>query len=187
MLGESKGTGSIDITEGKLVISNIDLPVLDTYIAKGWITAYDGKGVVRISRDSSGKTVVTAKIDQGSPSSEDRIEFIESADIRVLYNLDRGWADFYWRGKKILSRFYSAIRMPDCITSKDYPQRTVRRDGTEVVVECSGGGHPKMTQRFIVSAEHLLLQTSVHGVNLKSNWIAPQRLHLPALWISGTQ
>jgi alpha-L-arabinofuranosidase len=62
---ESGGTGSMDITEGTLVVAGNLLSKIQTYIDSGWITAYDGNGLVVADYNETnvGKTTLIATSD----------------------------------------------------------------------------------------------------------------------------
>ena len=55
-------SGSMDITIGTLILAGDDTTTIQTYIDDGWITAYDGKGVLRLDYNvtNEGKTTLTA-------------------------------------------------------------------------------------------------------------------------------
>ncbi len=55
-------SGSMDITIGTLILVGDDTTTIQTYIDDGWITAYDGKGVLRLDYNvtNEGKTTLTA-------------------------------------------------------------------------------------------------------------------------------
>jgi T5SS/PEP-CTERM-associated repeat protein len=58
------GTGDIDITGGKLILTGDDTVLVGGYITNGWIKAYGGLGTVQMDFDvsNSGKTTLTAII-----------------------------------------------------------------------------------------------------------------------------
>ena len=55
-------SGSMDITIGTLILAGDDTTTIQTYIDDGWITAYDGKGTLRLDYNvtNEGKTTLTA-------------------------------------------------------------------------------------------------------------------------------
>jgi T5SS/PEP-CTERM-associated repeat protein len=60
--GTYPGTGTMDITGGKLITTGDDTVTIQGYITNGWITAYGGLGTVLMDYDvsNSGKTTLTA-------------------------------------------------------------------------------------------------------------------------------
>ena len=53
------GAGTMDITEGTLILSGDQTGLINGYVSNGWITAYGGEGIVVVDY-SLGKTTVTA-------------------------------------------------------------------------------------------------------------------------------
>jgi hypothetical protein len=55
-------SGSMDITLGTLILAGDDTTTIQTYIDDGWLTAYDGKGVLQLDYNvtNEGKTTLTA-------------------------------------------------------------------------------------------------------------------------------
>ncbi len=55
-------SGSMDITIGTLILAGDDTTTIQTYIDDGWITAYDGKGTLRLDYNvtNEDKTTLTA-------------------------------------------------------------------------------------------------------------------------------
>jgi len=58
----TSASGSMDITLGTLILAGDDTTTIQTYIDDGWITAYDGKGTLRLDYNvtNEGKTTLTA-------------------------------------------------------------------------------------------------------------------------------
>jgi len=58
----TSASGSMDITIGTLILAGDDTTTIQTYIDDGWITAYDGKGALRLDYNvtNEGKTTLTA-------------------------------------------------------------------------------------------------------------------------------
>jgi len=58
----TSASGSMDITIGTLILAGDDTTTIQTYIDDGWITAYGGKGALRLDYNvtNEGKTTLTA-------------------------------------------------------------------------------------------------------------------------------
>lgn len=94
--------------------------------------------------------------------------------VSLQYDLSTGTADFYYDGIKKISGFYSGVQTGELLTSKDYEVRSAVTEGTETVITSEKPGYPTMKQKFILEEENsFLVQVSLEGENLSSNWMSP--------------
>jgi len=58
----TSASGSMNVTTGTLILEGDDTATVQTYIDRGWITAYDGQGVLHLDYDvtNEGRTTLTA-------------------------------------------------------------------------------------------------------------------------------
>jgi hypothetical protein len=58
----TSASGSMDVTTGTLILDGDDRGIIQTYIGDGWLTAYNGRGVLNVDYNvtNKGKTTLTA-------------------------------------------------------------------------------------------------------------------------------
>ena len=94
-------------------------------------------------------------------------------NIEIKYDLNTGTADFYRDGRKIINAFYSAVKLPQLITSKDYTTRAVSSTDNGYTIVLSGGQNPVMKQHFALSDDYFIVSVEMDGSGLSTNWMAP--------------
>lgn len=102
----------------------------------------------------------------------------KNKNVSIDYNLSTGTADFYRNGRKIISAFYSEVKYPKLVSSKDYASRSVLSNGNEYTIVLSGGGNPTMKQHFNLKGDdYFIVSVEMDGLNLSSNWMAPLAMY----------
>lgn len=169
------GRGLVDITEGELLIKGDATRVVEDYIAKGAITAYGGDSEVEARYDDASRvTSVKTKRVTAPVAAEGDLLSLTCGDARLSYDLKNGVADFHWQGSRKIRGFHSAVRLPQTVTSKDYPDRKVSHEGATVIVSSFGAARPMMEQRFSPAGDSgFLVEVRIHGKDISTNWISP--------------
>lgn len=165
-------SGDLDITEGTLIIDGDETSTVNSYVTSGYITAYDGSGTVDVDYNvtNSGKTTVTGT----SGSSEPDVVTFTNSNVKIEYDLNNGIADFFHNNVEKISDFYSKVKLPTVVTSKDYTSRVRTTNGSETIITCTGGGNPTMKQHFYLEGDDYFLMTvEMQGTSLSSNWMGP--------------
>lgn len=101
---------------------------------------------------------------------------MSNADVRLVYNLAAGTADFYWKNSKKLSAFYSGIGFnTGYIKGISYSSWSYALIGTnEAVITSTGSGLPTMKQYFTLDQpDSFLVRVDAVGTNLSANWMGP--------------
>ncbi len=93
--------------------------------------------------------------------------------VKIVYNLQTGYADFYWNGQRKIAGFYSEVRAGETVlSSRNYAKRSCRMAGQEMIITCAGEGGPTMRQHFLLGGEDFfLVQVELAGERLSSNWM----------------
>ena len=101
---------------------------------------------------------------------------MSNADVRLVYNLNGGTTDFYWKNSKKISAFYSGVTLSTgYIKGINYSRWNYAVSGSnQVIVTASGSGLPLMKQYFTLDQDDsFLVRLEVSGSNVKANWMGP--------------
>lgn len=120
-------------------------------------------------------TPLNESVEPAAPKLENKgITVFENGSLALEYNLSTGTTDFFKNGRKIIGGFYSAVKLPELITSKDYTFRSVSQADNEYTVLLTSQNHPTMRQIFnLQNPDYFTVTVEVEGTDLRSNWMAP--------------
>ncbi|MCX7771858.1 MAG: hypothetical protein N2376_01935, partial [Clostridia bacterium] len=117
-----------------------------------------------------------AQSDSSSELQPDKNGLIlfKSGNVTLAYNTKTGTADFIRGGQTVLNAFYSAVKLPTLVTSKDYTSRSAVAMGDEYIITLSGRKAPSMKQHFMLGTnDSFVVWVELEGQKLISNWMAP--------------
>jgi autotransporter-associated beta strand protein len=97
-------------------------------------------------------------------------------DVLLNYNLNAGTTDFYWKGSKKISAFYSGVTLSTGsvkgINYRSWSYSVV--SSNQVVVTAFGSDLPMMKQYFTLDQnDSFLVRVEMDGTNLSANWMGP--------------
>lgn len=100
---------------------------------------------------------------------------MSNGNVRVIYDLSSGRADFVWRNERKIAGFYASVRLGKSVSSFDYLKRRWSKVGSnEVMVSSSGGDLPVLKQYFRLDRENsFLTRVVIESSGTNSNWMAP--------------
>lgn len=112
------------------------------------------------------------------------VSVMELGKWRIEYDLADGLADIFFDGKLLIPRAFAEARLPQVVTSGNYPTRKVTHEaihdgfgrGVKYVVESSGGRADKMVQTFRLyqKLDYFLTDVKILGrPKVTSNFMAP--------------
>ncbi len=177
---------SFDISVNGAGAVNIPCPKSDddwseSAAAEVTVNLLEGENTIKFSKEgwyAPNLDRIEIATDVVNPVKEADVTVMTNGNVRIEYDLNKGAADFYYKGVKKVSGFYSAIETngPEntFITSKDYTSRNAVTTGNETVITSAKAGYPTMKQKFILDGnDHFLVQVTLEGAGLSSNWMSP--------------
>jgi hypothetical protein len=99
---------------------------------------------------------------------------LQRGNVSLALNLGNGTASFSYAGVSKIANFYAGVQLSAYTTSQMYSSRSCVTAGNTTTVTSTASGLPTMEQTYVLDgANHILVQATVSGSGLASNWISP--------------